>query len=98
MSHQPHFFNTIHERGRTLKDSLDQSLSQEVRILNFFYNTRKRWGASDVWEQVLPECQKSTVGRALSNLRDEGKIRKTRQMQMGKFGKHEHLWTLNKTI
>ncbi len=91
----PVYYNTNREEGEVLAASIDKAQRQQARVLAFFQAHPERNFTRDYINlMVLPGAPYTSVQRCLSNLTQEGKLRKTRHMVIGPWGKKVHTWVL----
>lgn len=89
------FYNTTGETGYKLKKYQRQSIKQEERILNFFHeHPDAEMTRPELHEHVLTEAPVSSITRALSDLRDQGKLVRTTRKRQGTYGRECHCWRL----
>lgn len=94
------FYNTINEKGETLKESENKTQNQEEQILTWFksHNTALLT-AFEVQGYVFGNTVPVTsVRRALSDLQAKGKVIKTDHMRNGLYGKSNHCWKLHDNL
>lgn len=85
------YYNTTSIKGDDLKTSQNKAVSQENKIFDLF--TKQVWmSPSDAYYEFDAMFPITSIRRAFSNLTKEGKVYKTDQMQLGLYGKPEHLW------
>jgi len=87
------FYNTNNSTGQTLVKSEKKCKSQEMAILKHFQVTKQSFTVFEM-SQAFPEFKESSVGRAMTNLKNEGKLRKTGAMKMGGYGSMVHIYQL----
>lgn len=77
-----HFYNTIELEGRELVIAEMNNQTQEERVLLFLQrNYPDDFTAYEIADAVLPNAPKTSAGRALTNLEQWYRIRKTRKVQ-----------------
>tara|TARA_R100000458_G_C8157009_1_gene162586 strand:- start:42 stop:389 length:348 start_codon:yes stop_codon:yes gene_type:complete len=88
------FYNTIEEEGQDLVQSYEKTKTQEEKILECFKSCKEPLSPSMVLYQTGLNCPITSVRRAMTDLSNNGKLRKTTDYTLGTYGKKEHLWTL----
>ena len=90
------FFNTTNENGSLLKQYEKQALSQEQIITQFFIvNKGKKLSPFDVQHSLfLHGAPITSIRRAITNLTDEGVLRKTTTRKKGPYGHNCYCWEL----
>ena len=87
------YYNTNQETGNTLKGSWKKTDRQEDLILEFFQrNHGLSFSPEIINKRVLPAVPLTSVRRAITNLTNDGRLRKTSVMVKGKYGKKIHTW------
>lgn len=88
------YFNTNNECNPTLQDSKERALRQQNRILSYFQSfPNDTFTPEEVWKNVFNEkILLTSVRRAMTNLTDAGKIKKTDEMRDGSYGHKCHTW------
>ena len=86
------FYNTINEVTNTLVASNNTSRTQENIILDCFNSTEEPLSPSMVHFLTKLKCPITSIRRAMTDLSKAGKLNKTTEYTIGKFGKKEHLW------
>jgi hypothetical protein len=91
---QSNFFNTINERGEELINSKKVCAEQEIKIMKIF-DIHKYLSPSQVYfffaNRNVPL---TSIRRGITNLTNQGKLKKTEVKVMGSYGKKEHIWIL----
>ena len=94
-----HFHDTINASGDELIAHTITCKSQEERILAIF---KEKQGVAmtpfyilDIYSKLYKEVPITSIRRAMSNLTEENKLIKTRNMKKEHFGKKNFLWTYN---
>lgn len=91
------FYNTIHESGKQLSDSIKQATTQEEKVLRFFKtNPKKLFTPFDIkyvglFEDNVPL---TSIRRAITNLEGKGLLEKTEEKREGGYGKYNYCWKL----
>jgi len=87
------YFNTNHESGNTLKNSITAAIRQQAKVLSLFRSFPNcRFSPEDIHGQFGDNVPLTSIRRAITNLTQEGKLEKTPHMTFGKYGKKVHLW------
>ena len=86
------FYNTINEVTNTLVNSHSKTRTQEKVILDCFKSAQEPLSPSMVHFLTKIKCPMTSIRRAMTDLSNAGKLVKTDQFTIGKFGKREHLW------
>ena len=87
------FFNTISEHGAELSSSKFKARSQQDTILSFFCeNPMQGFTPFDIQRDVLPGAPITSIRRAITNLAQARKLKKTESMAKGRYGKKNYLW------
>lgn len=86
------YFNTLHERGQTLKKYHRKALSQDQIILSFFLaNPMAKYSPTQI-HKLLPHAPITSVRRSITNLTRKGKLIKTDTKAIGMYGREEYCW------
>ena len=88
------YYNTNNLTGFDLKEANRKASTQEDRILQFF---ERNQGIRYSPEEIQTYCQMATrpltsVRRAITNLTNDGHLRKTNDMKPGIYGKPVRTW------
>lgn len=89
-----HHYNTTNESGQILIDFNSKSKSQEEMIWDFFI-THKLFAYT--WAEVqnhFPEMNECSLKRAITNLKNEGKLEKTSEKGVSKYGRPAYKYKL----
>jgi hypothetical protein len=86
------FYNTINEVANTLASAQRTTSTQESLILACFRAVKEPLSPSMVHFYTKLKCPITSIRRGMTNLANSGKLIKTDELTMGKFGKREHLW------
>jgi hypothetical protein len=85
---QTSYHNTNKETGDILAASEEKAKSQEEIIYDYMNDKfLYEFTAEDINEILLPHVPLTSCRRALTNLMNEGKIIKTNNTKLGKYGK-----------
>jgi len=91
------YHNTTSLDGEALQERIEQAETQEERVKVFFEH---RPGLCltpfEVQQAVLPGSPITSVRRAVTNLTDQGVLRKTDHQKEGPYGDPNYTWTLNR--
>lgn len=92
----PCFHNTTRERGQMLLNFQAVAKRQEQAVLNFFIINMGDWTPSEIF-LALPElnCPITSIRRAICNLTESNKLRKTEIKRIGMYKRPEYAWCLN---
>lgn len=89
------YYNTNKEKGETLMRSRRKALRQEDMILAFFLrHPGVGYSPEEIRQHCLISGPLTSVRRAMTNLANDGKLRKTDKMKEGGYGKMVHTWEL----
>ena len=87
------YFNTNAEHGAELSRSKFKVKSQQDAVLAFFCeNPMRGFTPFDIQRNVLPGTPITSIRRAITNLAQAGKLKKTESMGRGRYGKKNYLW------
>lgn len=91
------YYNTTNLIGEDLLAEINNAKSQEDKIALFFSNRAMQfYSPSDILELIFNNTVPLTsVRRALSDLTDQGILRKTDKLKPGLYGKPVHCWKYN---
>lgn len=90
-------YNTNNETGETLLESKEKAQRQEDCIMRYFMMrtfTILNCAPHDLEFLFNPKVPITSIRRALTNLKKEGKLRKTDFKVMGTYGRMVHTWQL----
>ena len=91
------FYNTTGLAGERLERRIEQAESQEEVVEALFEaHPAARLTPFEVQEAVLPGSPITSVRRAITNLTDQGVLRKTDYQKEGPYGDPNYTWTLNR--
>lgn len=96
---QQTFHNTIHLSGSDLKQAVASAKKQEEAVYLIFMHTQKKYTASDITRLTEKAGFKYPVWsnrRAITNLKNAGRLVMLDQMKMGPMGKPEHFYQITK--
>lgn len=91
------FYNTIHESGRQLSDSIKKAANQKEKVLRFFKkHPKKLFTPFDIkylglFEDNVPL---TSIRRAITTLEQDGLLEKTDEKREGGYGKSNYCWKL----
>ena len=89
------YYNTNRESGKTLKESQQQTETQEARVLEYFRtHPYGRYTVHHIRRVVMAGSPHSSAQRAITNLTYAGLLEKTDEMHMEEWGKQVHTWRL----
>ena len=94
------YYNTTFVRNPQLREFQKSAIKQEQVVLEMMkvYNEQvTKWSTWDLHDAYPSPIEKTSVGRALYNLAQEGKVIKLDEQKPSKYGRPEHLYTINKT-
>ena len=88
--------NTTNLRGAALEKAESKAKSQERIVYCLFVNVNNKWTVGQVWKEFFEPygIQKVGIGRAFTNLLNQGKIGRTHELREGQFGASEHYYVL----
>ena len=93
------YHNTTIERDPELRQFQKDAKKQEDVVIKMFetYEPQKtkfsKWEITELYPSfILP----TSVGRCLTDLHKQGKLIRLDEKQMGKYGRSEYVYTLNK--
>ena len=94
------YYNTNNETGETLTRSRNNTVTQEDVILGIFeHSPTNEFTPSEVLNVIGfqdPDCRWpiTSIRRAITNLTDSNKIKKTDNQKVGPYGKNVYTWKL----
>ena len=89
------YYNTNHLKGETLERAIESNLTQEEKIVYIFSIQKKPMSASMVYHYFNDtRVPLTSVRRAMTNLMNQSRLRKSEKMVTGIYGKPEHLYFL----
>ena len=89
------YHNTNQLIGEELKNAVRNATTQETKILRYFtYNPGLFTPEEIQYNCSMMNLPLTSVRRAITNLANEGFLRKTSEMKIGQYGKPIHAWTL----
>lgn len=86
------FYNTIYLKQTELEKEIKNAKNQEEKIMVIFQQ-KKELTPSEVWEYLM-EYPLTSIRRAMTNLTDQGRLRKTNTQKVGYYGKPNYVWKL----
>lgn len=88
------YFNTTNAEGRELRDYKDKALAQQHRIMAFFEVAPEfLYTPSEICRLVFDnDVPLTSVRRAMTNLTNDGKLKKNDKKRIGPYGRPEHCW------
>jgi len=89
------FYNTTHEKGKTLEVFHRKADRQDLKILYTFL-TYKKMTPSECWNVYYRKTAVplTSVRRSITNLTKAGKLVKTNEKKIGIYGRPEYIWEL----
>lgn len=93
-----HYHNTNKESGATLAQSEAKAKSQEDKVMEFFtaFGDSYHFTPDAVLQYGdFPDTPITSIRRAMTNLKKQGKLMKTENMEIGSYGKRVHTWKLH---
>jgi hypothetical protein len=95
MSEPDPYYNTTGLGDEALAERIAQAETQEERI-RLYFEARPQLHLTpfEIQEKVLPQTPVTSVRRAITNLTEQGTLRKTDHMKDGRYGQPNHTWTL----
>lgn len=97
MTTTPHYYNTNHEEGEVLQQSVEKAKNQEDIVLDFFRkNPDKSFTPFDLqYNEVFDDSVPITsIRRAITNLCKKKLLEKTVEKREGCYGKDNYCWRL----
>lgn len=93
------YYNTNEEKGSELKASRAKTDNQNVLVLGVFRAfPEENLMPEEVSEYITKTFDKSypitSIRRAMTDLTNEGEIKKTKVKKLGSWGKRVHTWKL----
>lgn len=92
----PGYFNTTHLNGKELKQAIQAAEGQEAKIMAFFEG--RPHGNYTPWEVQdfigLVNTPITSIRRAITNLTDAGKLKKTTVQRPGPYRNVAYAWEL----
>lgn len=93
------FFNTTAENGHDLKLYKSKTAAQDAKVLCFMsQNADQKFTACEVFDRLLvnriihERTPRTSIGRSLNTLMNEGKVLKLQEKRNGCFGRPNYLW------
>jgi hypothetical protein len=86
------YHNTTDSTGSELRDYEDKAKGQDELIMEFFMQNSGGFTPSFIQQKVLPQAPITSVRRAMTNLTNRGKLRKTELQVQGPYGRPEYVW------
>jgi hypothetical protein len=95
MSEEQAYYDTTGLGDEALAERIEQAETQEDRI-RLYFEARPQLHLTpfEIQERLFPETPVTSVRRAVTNLTEEGTLRKTSHMKDGRYGQPNHTWTL----
>ena len=91
------YHNTTGLAGEQLERRIEQAESQEEVVEALFEaHPAARLTPFEVQDIALPNSPITSVRRAITNLTDQGVLRKTDRQKEGPYGDPNYTWTLNR--
>jgi len=90
------YFNTTNLVGNDLRSAIDKTKSQSVIILQIFKH-KKRLTASELWgfySAIKGHTPITSCRRAITNLKNDGKLAKTIDSKIGMYGAKEYYYSV----
>jgi len=87
----PKFYNTIHEGPKELAESISHAATQEDRVLAYFRQVKQSTALMAAEKLGMHEI---SCRRSVTNLFNDGKLIKTREQIVGKYGKPNHVYRI----
>ena len=97
---QGDFFNTIALEGAELKKAKEQTGLQDRRVLGLFefYGVKfTPFKIHELYENHYGLTPVTSIRRSITSLTDAGKLVKTKEFKMERYGKRNHYWEIVKT-
>lgn len=89
------FYNTTNEKGQILSKRVRNAETQEDMILAWFRdNPTLSFSPFSIQEMLYPDTPITSVRRALTNLTSQGKLIKTDEKEIGRYGMPNYKWKL----
>jgi hypothetical protein len=94
------YYDTNKESGNVLSKSRSQARTQQHKIMDFFRaHPYDLFAPHEINDKVfLWDIPLTSVRRAMTNLADDGKLKKTNYMKRGIYNKKVHTWRLANEI
>jgi len=90
------YYNTTNATGSQLALFQHKALRQDVAIYNHLKEISPHGKTRDEIHEVLfQNAPASSIGRALTNLMNDGKVYKLDIMRPGRYGRPQHVYALN---
>lgn len=91
---QKSYFNTTRENPQLVMEFTHKAKAQETEVLNCF-KENELLSASEVWKQLKkPLTPLTSIRRAITVLKDKGKLAKTELRRKGIYGRSEIVWQI----
>ena len=89
------FYNTIDLKGSELQDALQKTEVNKERIyllLKYLKGYYTPFQVQAQYNRLFKEIPITSVRRALTDLTNEGRLKKSDRMKVEKYGAKNHLW------
>lgn len=89
------FYNTTKLKGEELKQAINKADNQAEKVLLVYKNSsNNKLSASEVFNRLNINCPITSIRRAISGLKQAGKLLRLNEMRIGNYGKSEHYYKL----
>lgn len=95
------FYNSVCLNGHNLEQAQKQAETQELKILDLLRkHPTESFTKAEIKEKLVLKAKisnktpESSISRALSNLKNEGRVLKLEKFREGSLGKPNHLWQI----
>lgn len=89
-----HYHNTTNLDLFTVEQKKKECISQEEKVLKVFKNAPKL-SASEVYNKLNTASPITSIRRAISNLKKQGKLLRLDEFKIGLYGSPEHYYKAN---
>ena len=89
------YYNTVRKDGEQLKMALDKTETQEDLVLLLFRNNPyKNYTPFEVLKELGIKAPITSIRRAITDLTQDGKLRKLDIRRVGEYGEPNYTWML----
>ena len=95
------YYNTIKESDKDLKRSESKAKKQKEQIFAIFRHTLRPMTPADIWTNYGYKDSNvplTSIRRAITNLENEGLLKKTEIQKEGIYGKMNYCWIYEEKI
>jgi len=88
------FYNTTNATNPELVEYRNKAFKQDDRIIKLFEDKPRSWTPSEVLIAAFRHAPITSIRRSMTNLTDQGKLKKTSEQREGLYGRPECVWVL----